>query len=395
MEQASDIMSYPKPTLSVREKASLALRLLFLAPITLPFNILRASLLASSHGLNPFRYFPTVGINRTILTVLTPRQAQAILPSCITSYKSFLSTIQKKQPSNNDFFPLVIDPIPNCTTGASLLWLGNRHTAKKVILLIHGGGYYLPFYAGHLEWGFHLLRTLSTPGGDPDVAVAMLDYSLAPASVYPTQLTEASLALKYLLSMKETAPGDLLIGGDSAGGNLTAQLMSHLVHAHPKVEKVELSEPLAGMFLVSPWVKGALGEIDGRSSWVENKRSDMLTLEILRGLEVMAFGGKSGWEEEKIQGKGWGLPLDGAEGWLKGVEGVVKSVYVQVGAMEVMRDQGVEFARQLEGENGELEVRLDVLAGQAHEFVVLESAAGEGGKATEGMDEWARLAFEM
>ncbi|KAK4448467.1 Alpha/Beta hydrolase protein [Podospora aff. communis PSN243] len=381
--------TYSKPQLCAREKASLAVRLLFLAPITLPFNILRACFFALTHGLNPFRFFPTVGINRTLLTILTPRQAQYLLPSCITSYKSFLSTFQPIP------LPLTIDPIPNCTTGASILWLGNPHTATKFILLIHGGGYYLPFYAGHLEWGLHLLQSCSTPGADPDVAVAMLDYSLAPASVYPNHLKEVSLAVKYVLSFKGVTPGRLLIGGDSAGGNLTAQLMSHLIHAHPAVERIELTEPLAGMFLVSPWVKGALGEVEATSSWVVNKWRDMLTLEVLRGLERMVFPEEKGWEGEKKECKGWGLPLDGGEGWLRGVEGVVRRVYVTVGGMEVMRDQGVEFATRLERENAGLEVRLDVFEGQAHEFIVLESAGGKGGEATDKMDEWARGALGM
>jgi hypothetical protein len=32
-------------------------------------------------------------------------------------------------------------------------------------------------------------------------------------------------------------------------------LISHLLHPHSDVPKVELSEPLAGAILVSPWVK--------------------------------------------------------------------------------------------------------------------------------------------
>ena len=36
---------------------------------------------------------------------------------------------------------------------------------------------------------------------------------------------------------------------------MALSLISHLLHPHPDVEKVELSEPLAGAILVSPWVK--------------------------------------------------------------------------------------------------------------------------------------------
>lgn len=47
----------------------------------------------------------------------------------------------------------------------------------------------------------------------------------------------------------------IVIAGDSAGGNLTLGLISHLLHPHPDVPKVELSGPLATTILISPWVK--------------------------------------------------------------------------------------------------------------------------------------------
>lgn len=46
----------------------------------------------------------------------------------------------------------------------------------------------------------------------------------------------------------------ILIGGDSAGGNLTAALLGHLSHPNPDVPAISLSENLGGALLVSPWV---------------------------------------------------------------------------------------------------------------------------------------------
>ncbi|KAK0641755.1 Alpha/Beta hydrolase protein [Cercophora newfieldiana] len=387
--------------LSATEIASLACRLLFLFPLVLPFNILRTCLLAASRGLNPLRHYPTVGIYRTLLTTFTHRQAQSLLPLSSKAYTKWMVAKHKGYPPSvaSKVFTVDIDPVPG--SAASLLWIGDRKTATKFVLLAHGGGFYLPLDKGHLEWALQCFvqgtteRSLETS----DVAVAMLDYSLAPGAVYPAQLIEASQAAKYLLSPREGGghgipPGRLLVGGDSAGGTITAGLVSHLGHAHPRAEGIELAEPLAGVFLVSPWVGGCLGRQAGLSSWRENGKRDMLTIEVIRGLEKMVFEGTE-WERERMEGKGWGLPLDVDASWLEGVESVVRKVYVTVGELEVMRDQGVECARRLEkvGRGSKMEVVLDVLEGQAHEFIVLEAGAGKGGPALGKMSDWVKSAF--
>lgn len=50
----------------------------------------------------------------------------------------------------------------------------------------------------------------------------------------------------------------IFIGGDSAGGNLALALLSHILHPHPQIEeglRVQLSAPLAGAILTSPWIR--------------------------------------------------------------------------------------------------------------------------------------------
>lgn len=44
------------------------------------------------------------------------------------------------------------------------------------------------------------------------------------------------------------------MGGDSAGGNLTAALLEHIAHPHADVPPVSLSHPLHAVLLISPWV---------------------------------------------------------------------------------------------------------------------------------------------
>jgi acetyl esterase/lipase len=85
------------------------------------------------------------------------------------------------------------------------------------------------------------------------MAAFVLTYSLAPAAAYPTQLTQAVEALRYVLNTTGRKPSQVLIGGDSAGGNLVMGVLSHLAHGHPAIPKLEISEPLAGAVGIAPW----------------------------------------------------------------------------------------------------------------------------------------------
>jgi hypothetical protein len=49
-------------------------------------------------------------------------------------------------------------------------------------------------------------------------------------------------------------------------------LLSHLLHPHSDVIKIELQQPLASAILISPWIK--FGTTD--ESWTRNATSDMI-----------------------------------------------------------------------------------------------------------------------
>lgn len=66
----------------------------------------------------------------------------------------------------------------------------------------------------------------------------------------------------------------IVLAGDSAGGNMSLALLSHLLHPNPEVKpRIELNEPLAGAVLISPWVKFATDD----DSVKRNATSDMVT----------------------------------------------------------------------------------------------------------------------
>jgi acetyl esterase len=91
-------------------------------------------------------------------------------------------------------------------------------TALPVLLYIHGGG----FTVGSLTTHDVLCRQLSRHG---HCAVVSLDYRLAPEHRFPTAVHDSWDALNWLHQHGQTLgldTGRLAVGGDSAGGTLSA-----------------------------------------------------------------------------------------------------------------------------------------------------------------------------
>lgn len=106
-----------------------------------------------------------------------------------------------------------------------------------VLLYLHGGAY----LGGSPRTHRGLLAHLAKQAGCRIVAI---DYRLAPEHPYPAALEDALAAYSALLA-EGIAASDLVIGGDSAGGNLT------LVTA---IALRERGLPLpARLMLLSPW----------------------------------------------------------------------------------------------------------------------------------------------
>lgn len=100
-----------------------------------------------------------------------------------------------------------------------ILWVGDRHKATKFVYFFHGGGYITPAISGLFEWVLQAY-VLGSPRAGDRVAVAFLQYTLAPSARFPTQMCQAVSGLQFLLN-KGINPSQLVVGGDSAGGNIT------------------------------------------------------------------------------------------------------------------------------------------------------------------------------
>lgn len=115
--------------------------------------------------------------------------------------------------------------------------VNRAHMKKYVILYCHGGGY---------STGSHIYaRTLTTKlATSTSMDVLSFDYRLAPEHPFPAATEDAMKAWDYLMLLGYGAR-DVIIAGDSAGGNLALSLVL-------KLKEQERLLP-RGLVLMSPW----------------------------------------------------------------------------------------------------------------------------------------------
>jgi acetyl esterase len=91
--------------------------------------------------------------------------------------------------------------------------------ATGVVVYFHGGGWMV----GTLSGFDTLCRQLAHRTGR---TVVLVEYRKAPENPFPTALEDAWAALQWIDERREelSAPGELVVAGDSAGGNLAAAL---------------------------------------------------------------------------------------------------------------------------------------------------------------------------
>lgn len=111
------------------------------------------------------------------------------------------------------------------------------HSKKYVILYCHGGGY---------STGSSLYaRSITTKlASSTSIDVLSFDYRLAPENPYPAALEDAMKAWEYLLLLGYGGR-EIIVAGDSAGGNLALVLTHKLKQENRILPK--------SLILISPW----------------------------------------------------------------------------------------------------------------------------------------------
>jgi acetyl esterase/lipase len=109
---------------------------------------------------------------------------------------------------------------------------------SRVLLFFHGGGYCSGSIRSHR-------RMVSEAGRAAKVRTLAIAYRLAPEHPFPAALDDA-LAAWFFLRQSGVTAAHIAIGGDSAGGGVTAALINFL--------NATGEEPPGCAWLVSPWV---------------------------------------------------------------------------------------------------------------------------------------------
>ena len=213
------------------------------------------------------------------------------------------------------------------------VYVNRAHMKKYVILYCHGGGY----STGSRVYA----RTLTTKlAMSTSMDVLSFDYRLAPEHPYPAATEDAMKVWNYLMLLGYGAR-DVILAGDSAGGNLALSLALQL-----KAQKRLLPR---GLILMSPWT-------DLTASGQSHETKAAIDPVLNAGYLAEMTGNYAA--KEKLNDP-FISPLFGDyEGF--------PPVYIQVGENEVLLDDSVMLYRKLLHAN--VSVRLDRFPGMWHVF---------------------------
>ena len=204
---------------------------------------------------------------------------------------------------------------------------------RHVVLYFHGGVYVMSdaFLAAGLA---------SQVGRRTDARVISVDYRLAPEYPYPAAVDDALAAYKALLQTG-TAPSDIVIAGESAGGGL---VLATLVNARDQ------GLPLpAAAFVMSPYVDLTLA---GTSMKTRREVDPLLSQELLQARV-----------SDYTAGQDAALPLiSPIFADLSGLPPLI----IQAGSHEVLLDDAVRLAGQ--AATADVEVTLEITPKVPHVF---------------------------
>ena len=213
--------------------------------------------------------------------------------------------------------------------------------SARGFLQLHGGGYILGL--GDLYRNLAVKQAVLTDTRE----VWLVDYRLAPENLYPAALEDAAQVYREMLK-RGVDPKNLIVFGDSAGGNLAVELSIYL-------RENNLPQP-AALILTSPWttfetdLPSRTGNAD--RDWALGKVNPHMYDEVANP----SYGGALSWKDPRlspIYADLTGLP----------------PMLIQVGGHELFVDEGIELLKK--AATDELDVTLSVYQGMPHDFALL------------------------
>lgn len=226
------------------------------------------------------------------------------------------------------------------------------------LVFFHGGGWVI----GNLDSHDVVCRTLADEG---QLIVISVDYRLAPEHQFPAAVDDAIAATAWISANARQLGIDaarLLVGGDSAGGNLAAVVAINARDAGPKI---------AGQVLIYPATDFAMTH----PSHSEPETDALLTHSVIKWFRNHYLGA--------VDGEHW----KASPARMDKLAGLPPAFVLTAGA-DPLRDEGDEYARRL-GEAG-VPVTYRTYPGQFHGFITMGKLLPKAGDAIRDIGTWLK-----
>jgi len=216
--------------------------------------------------------------------------------------------------------------------------------ATKVILYFHGGAFVFVSAAAERSHTGQLAKYLG-------YKILSMNYPRPPQSPYPAPVDNAVAAWDWLKE-QGTKPEDIIISGDSAGGNLAVSLALRLKARNP-------NEMPGGLMLFSPWVQMVPFP---SKSWACNKNIDFIAIKGLLHTLVDLYIDQTHPDDKAVS------PVRADVSEFEGFP----PVWIAAGGAEVLRDSIEEFGSKLK--QAQVKTKMYIGKGMPHVWQLLNLA---------------------
>lgn len=285
---------------------------------------------------------------------LSPAQAREMyLAGCAVS---------QPEPPKIDAVDSIAVPEPGGDIPARVyrpLTLRQSNGLSPCLVFFHGGGWVI----GNLDSHDGVCRTIATEG---ELMVISIDYRLAPEHKFPAAVEDAIAATEWIANNARELgadPAQLVVGGDSAGGNLAAVVAIHARDAGLK---------LAGQVLIYPATDFSMTH----PSHSEPETDALLTHSVIRWF-------RDHYMSQDFDGDHWKV----SPARVKTFAGLPPAFVMTAGA-DPLRDEGDEFAKRL-GDAG-VPVTYRTYPGQFHGFITMGKLLPKANDAMREIGVWLR-----
>jgi acetyl esterase len=225
------------------------------------------------------------------------------------------------------------------------------------LVFLHGGG----FVIGNLDSHDVACRKLAHEG---ELIVISVDYRLAPEHKFPAAVEDSITATKWVAANAKQLGVDaarLMVGGDSAGGNLAAVTAIATRESGPK---------LAGQVLIYPSTDFRMNH----PSHSEPETSLLLTHSVIKWFidHYMGDADRDDWRASPARANLAGLP----------------PAYVLVAGGDPLRDEGNEYAERLK--QAGVPVTYRFFPGQFHGFFTMGKLLNQANIAASEIGAWLK-----